>query len=155
MDWAMKFLQRRFREKQCDWYAKRGMNWHVSCAITSDGKGNCFVSFYNHLFNSCSQVWFSVLSILESLLITVRSSSPKVKKAYLKSDEAGCYHNSQLIVTARDAGERVGVSLQRYDFSEPQSGKDVCDRILCPLKGEIKRKRKASSRMHSSCMPRK
>ena len=39
MDWAMKFLQRRFREKQCDWYVKRGMNWHVSCAITSDGRG--------------------------------------------------------------------------------------------------------------------
>ena len=139
LDWAMKFLQRRFREKQCDWYAKRGMNWHVSCVITSDGKGNFFVSFYNHIFNSCSQDWFSVLSILESLLITVRSSNPKVKKAYLKSDEAGCYHNSQLIVAARDVGERVGVSLQRYDFSEPQSGKDVCDRILCPLKGAIRR----------------
>ena len=109
------------------------MNWHVSCAITSDGKGNFVVSFYNHLFNSCSQDWFSVLSILENLLITVRSSNPKVKKAYLKSDEAGCYHNSQLIVAARDVGERVGVSLQRYDFSEPQSGKDVCDRILCPI----------------------
>ena len=80
MDWAMKFLQKRFREKECDWYAKRGMNWHVSCAIASDGKGNFFVSFYNHLFNSCSQDWFSVLSILESLLITVRSSNPKVKK---------------------------------------------------------------------------
>ena len=58
-DWAMTFLQRRFREKQCDWYAKRGMNWHVSCAITSDGKGSFFVSFYNHLFNSCSQDWLS------------------------------------------------------------------------------------------------
>ena len=99
-------------------------------------RGIFFVSFYNHLFNSCSQDWLSVLSILESLLITVRSSNPKVKKAYLKSDEAGCY---QLIVAARDVGERVGVSLQRYDFSEPQSGKDVCDRILCPLKGAIRR----------------
>ena len=135
----MKFLQRRFLEKQCDWFAKRGMNWHVSCAITSDGKGYFVVFFYNHLFNNCSQDWFSVLSILENLLITVRSSNSKVKKAYLKSDEAGCYHNSQLIVAARDVGERVGVSLQRYDFSEPQSGKDVCDRILCPLKGAIRR----------------
>ena len=74
MDWAMKFLQRWFREKQCNWYVKRGMNWHVNCAIRSDGKGKFFVSFYNHLFNSCSQDWFSVLSILETLLITVRSS---------------------------------------------------------------------------------
>lgn len=31
------------------------------------------------------------------------------------------------------------MSLQRYDFSEPQSGKDVCDRILWPLKGAIRR----------------
>ena len=62
-----------------------------------------------------------------------------MKKAYLKLDEAGCYHNGQLTVAARDVGERVGVSLQRYDFSEPQSGKDVCDRILCPLKGAIRR----------------
>ena len=80
-----------------------------------------------------------MLSILESLLITIRSSNPKVKKAYLQSDEAGCYHTSQLIVAARDVEERVGVSLQRYDFSEPQSGKEVCDRILCPLKGAIRR----------------
>ena len=114
MDWAMKFVQKRFREKQCDWFAKRGMNWHVSCAIASDGKGNFFVSFCNQLFNSCSQDWFSVLSILESLLITVRSSNAKVKKAYLKSDEAGCYHNSQVIVAARDVGERVGVSPVSY-----------------------------------------
>ena len=109
MDWAMKFLQRRFREKQCDWYAKRGMNWHVSCAIASDGRGN----FLFPSTTTYSQDWFSVLSILESLLITVRSSNPKVKKAYLKSDEAGCYHNSQLIVAALDVGESVGVSLQR------------------------------------------
>ena len=93
------------------------MNWEMKFAIplsiTSDGKGNFFVSFYSHLFNSCSQDCFSVLSILESLLITVRSSNPKVKKAYLKSDEAGCFHNSQLIVAARDVGERVSHSLEK------------------------------------------
>ena len=27
----------------------------------------------------------------------------------------------------------------RYDFSEPQSGKDVCDRIISPMKGAIRR----------------
>ena len=98
-----------------------------------------FMSYYNHLFNSCSQDWFAVLSILENLLISVRSSNPKVTKAFLRSDEAGCYHNSQLIVAARDIGQRVGVSIERYDFSEPQSGKDVCDRILCLMKGAIRR----------------
>ena len=27
----------------------------------------------------------------------------------------------------------------RYDFSEPQSGKGVCDRIISPMKVEIRR----------------
>ncbi|KAK2548096.1 hypothetical protein P5673_031796, partial [Acropora cervicornis] len=124
---------RRFREKQCDWYAKRGMNWHLSCAIASDGKGNFFVSFYNHLFNSCSQDWVSLLSILESLLITVRSSNPKVKKAENQMRPAVTTTASLLLRPV------MLESVLRYDFSEPQSGKDVCDRILCPLKGAIRR----------------
>ena len=33
----------------------------------------------------------------------------------------------------------MGVSVKRYNFSEPQSGKDVCDRILCSMKGAIRR----------------
>ena len=117
----------------------RGINWHVSCVLSSDERGSVFFSYYSHLHNTYSQDWFAVLSILENLLITIRSSNPKVKKAYMRSDEAGCYHNSQLIAAVRDVGERVGVSVERYDFSEPQSGKDVCDKILCPMKGAIRR----------------
>ena len=30
-------------------------------------------------------------------------------------------------------------SFRRYDFSEPQFGKDVCDRIISPLKGALRR----------------
>ena len=33
MDWAMKFLQMKYREKQSDWFAKRGISWHVSTVI--------------------------------------------------------------------------------------------------------------------------
>lgn len=139
VDWAMKLLQRRYREKQSEWFAKRGMNWHVSTVLCRDEKGNIYISYYNHLFNSCSQDWFSVLSVLENVLTTIQSINPKVKKAYLRSDEAGCYHNSELIVGAKEIGKRVGLSVQRYDFSEPQAGKDVCDRILCPLKSAIRR----------------
>ena len=35
MDWAMKFLQIRYRrEKQSDWFGKRGLSWHISTVIT-------------------------------------------------------------------------------------------------------------------------
>ena len=36
MDWVMKFVQIPFREKQSDWYRKRGLSWHVSSGISRD-----------------------------------------------------------------------------------------------------------------------
>ena len=62
-----------------------------------------------------------------------------VKQAYLRSDEAGCYHNNMLVAALKDIGARVGISVVPYDFSEPQQGKDICDRIICPLKSSIRR----------------
>ena len=37
------------------------------------------------------------------------------------------------------AGKRFGLTVTQYDFSEPQYGKDVCNRILCPMKSAIRR----------------
>ena len=34
---------------------------------------------------------------------------------------------------------RQGIQLVRYDRFDPQAGKDMCDRILCPLKESIRR----------------
>ena len=43
------------------------------------------------------------------------------------------------MAAVRDVGERVGITVTLYDFSKPQYGKDVCDRILCPMKSAIRR----------------
>ena len=32
LDWAMKFLPRKFRESQSDWFGKRGISWHLTVA---------------------------------------------------------------------------------------------------------------------------
>ena len=32
LDWAMKFLPRKYREIQADWYGKRGISWDISVA---------------------------------------------------------------------------------------------------------------------------
>ena len=29
IDWAMKFLQMKYREKQSELFAKRGLSWHI------------------------------------------------------------------------------------------------------------------------------
>ena len=138
LDWAMKFTQMKFREKQSEWFGKRGINWHICCVI-SRKEDKLEVTSYAHLFNSCTQDWFSVLSIIENLMSIIKKSNLGITKAYLRSDEAGCYHNSSLIASLRDIGDRQGIEIVRYDHSEPQHGKDLCDRILCPMKVAIRR----------------
>ena len=137
-DWAMKFLQIKFREKQSEWFAKRGINWHICSVVARKGE-KLEVSSYAYLFNSCSQDCFTVLSILENLMSVIKRSDPLITKAYLRSDEAGCYHNSSLLASLRDIGSRQGIEIVRCDYSEPQYGKDMCDRILCPMKAAVRR----------------
>ena len=57
----------------------------------------------------------------------------------LKSDNAGCYHCAFLLVRFPSLGQRVGVRIARYDFSEAQAGKDICDRRAAALKSHIRR----------------
>lgn len=141
MDWAMKFLQLKYREKQSDWYGKKGLSWHISTVISSDPDkaGSLELQSFAHLFDTCRQDWFAVSSIIENTLKMIKTQKPHVTQVYLRSDEAGCYHNNSLIAAAKDIGQRVGITVCRYDFSEPQYGKDVCDRILCPMKTCIRR----------------
>lgn len=140
VDWAMKFLQLRHREKQSDWYGKRGISWHVSSVITKNAETSKIeVSTYTHLIDSCTQDWYAVASILENLLINVRKRHPSVANVFIRSDEAGCYHNNLLIASLKDIGDRVGIKIASYDYSEPQHGKDICDRILCPMKQAIRK----------------
>ena len=137
----MKFLQLKYREKQSDWFGKRGLSWHISTVITRDPnlEGRLELRSYAHLFDACQQDWFAVCSIIESTLREIKTEKPHITRVYQRSDEAVCYHNNSLVAAARGIGKRVGLEVYRYDFSEPQYGKDVCDRILCPMKTCIRR----------------
>ena len=43
------------------------------------------------------------------------------------------------ILHPKECDTSIIFSFRRYDFSEPQFGKDVCDRIISPLKGALRR----------------
>ena len=123
-----------------DFFGKRARSWHISTVITrATVESKCGVECFVHIFNSCTQNSFEVLSIIEDLLHRVKQEYPAVAKAYFRSDNAECYHNGPLLLSLRDVGERTGVRPLRYDFSEPQAGKDICDRKAATMKGHIKR----------------
>ena len=96
-DWAMKFFQMKYGEKQSEWFAKRGLSWHISSVISKDQETQkAKVLSYAHILDSCCQDWCAVVSILENLFQNIKVNFPNVKQAFLRSDEAGCYHCNQL-----------------------------------------------------------
>ncbi|XP_056015081.1 uncharacterized protein LOC130052907 [Ostrea edulis] len=139
MDWAMKFLPWIDREKQTDFYGKKCINWHVSVVLSRNERSQISTDCYVHLFNSIPQGWFAVASILENVLHCIKIQNDKITKVYLRSDNAACYHCSPLIASIHGISERTGINICRYDFSEAQSGKDICDRRTAPMKIHAKR----------------
>ncbi|XP_033647024.1 uncharacterized protein LOC117306650 [Asterias rubens] len=138
MDWAMKYLPRRFREAQQDWFGKKGTSWHVTVAVMKSGSEFeilCFV----HLIQPCVQNWWSVLLVLEASLLELKRRRPNITEVSLRSDNAGCYHCAPLILSMADLAKKVDIIISRYDFSEVQAGKDICDRKIAPMKAHIER----------------
>ena len=55
-DWAMKFLPRKYRESQHDWFGKRGLSWHVTVATRKMvATQQLQMMTFAHVFQSCSQ----------------------------------------------------------------------------------------------------
>ena len=54
LDWAMKFLPRKFREG--DWFGKRGISWHITVAMRRSEEGNLQMVTFVHLFEKCTQI---------------------------------------------------------------------------------------------------
>ncbi|XP_048586205.1 uncharacterized protein LOC116616791 [Nematostella vectensis] len=135
----MKFLPRSFRETQKDWYGKKGKSWHVTVAVTRGEDGELQTKTYVHVFDQCTQNWFAVHSIIENTLTTIRRTSPEITEAFIRSDNAGCYHSGFLAVSIPSISQRTEIVICRYDFSKPQSGKDVCDRRIAAMKAHMRR----------------
>ena len=92
VDWAMKFLPLKYRETMCEFFGKRGLSWHISAVVTKKDSRievECFV----HIFNFCTQNNYAVASIFEHLFQTIKAEHQSISKAFVRSDNSGCYHN--------------------------------------------------------------
>ena len=78
-------------------------------------------------------------STIEHTLTTLKVANPNIQEAFLRSDNTGCYHCAYLILSLPSIAERAGIKIARYDFSDPQAGKDVCDRRIATVKSHMRR----------------
>ena len=125
----MKFLPRCLKETQMEWFGKRGISWHISHCVRRTSSNECEVSVYSHLFRQ------SISQSSEVVAAVIFLTPP----AFYRSDCAGSYASGGPLVPIRHIGRLTGISIKRYDFSEPQTGKGPCDRSSTHQKSHVNR----------------
>ena len=96
---------------------------HLDCPVESANENA--IHTYVVAIDSCKQYWFSVSCILEEVLVCSKESHHSICRAILRSNNAGCYHCSALLSTINSTSRGSGIIVLLYDFSDPQSGKDL------------------------------
>ncbi|CAC5381520.1 unnamed protein product [Mytilus coruscus] len=85
-DWAMKFLPRKYREGQTDWFGKRGINWHITVTMLKT-EGSVKFLTHVHIFEQPTP---QDAATTGAILVDVVQNIPSVKKA-IDSQQRGQY----------------------------------------------------------------
>ena len=81
-DWAMKFLPQKYRESQTDWFAKRGISWHISVVARRHHEKLQSQSFV-HTVENCNQDSSVVICIMEHILRTLKKETRNSLQPFL------------------------------------------------------------------------
>ena len=135
-DWAMKFLPRKYRESQTDWFGKRGIPWHISVAFRKVDDEIQLMTFC-HIFKTSLSDSSAVLAIMADVIKQLKTALPSLTTVFYRQDNAGCYHCGATIVCASVLGSQLSVSVKRIDFSDAQGGKGACNRKSATIKSHM------------------
>ncbi len=147
IDFKQKFIPKKYREKQTDYFGKKGMSWHgstmtIRSAITgsvnerqrrSNSLNNETSTNRKHIHfdhicrNDTDQKAATVASILELVARKTVIELPNVKKIIIRSDNARNYNNKLIPVIAPFIFLHYGIRLERFVHSETQDGKGPSD----------------------------
>ena len=78
---------------------------------------------YVHVFDQVTQDSDAVLSIIKHVFRQIKIHNSLIDNAYIRSDNAACYHSAQTSLSLPRLAETTGISIKRFDFSDPQGGK--------------------------------
>lgn len=101
--------------------------------IYKDEDSNLKHRTFAHVMDGVRQDWLAVAYLLEDTLHHIKIQLPKTTRAFLRSDNAGCYHCGNLWL----AIQGISISIASYDFSEAQSGKSYCDAEIAHMRGKL------------------
>ena len=138
IDFAMKFLSRKYRESMAKWFGKSGHGMHVMCVIFRNSAGTIVKRTYIVFIGKAPQDYGAVITIYEKCLMQIKKDTPHIKFLVDKSDNAGCYHNEDLFSwKAQWPHKNVGLKFILTMFNERQAGKDQCDRDSATAKRQM------------------
>lgn len=92
-----------------------------------------------HVFDQCIQNAKAVISILRHIFLCLRQTSPEIKYVHLRSDNAGCYHGAEALLSIEQLFKETGIWIKSINFCDPQGGKGPCDRLAAVIKCSIRR----------------
>jgi len=101
---------------------------HISYAYTNTSEGKLESIAIYHLLDNVVQDAQAIVALMKHTL-TVLHARHNIKKAFFRSDNAGCYKSATLIASIPRISAETGVYISRYTFSEAQAGKAACDRM--------------------------
>ena len=89
-DWAIKYSPRKYRESQTDWFAKRGIPWHISVAFRKRDEQIELLTFC-HIFKSCTQDSSAVLAVMANVIEQLKSTMPRMNTVFYRQDDDEFY----------------------------------------------------------------
>ncbi|CAF3133837.1 unnamed protein product [Rotaria sp. Silwood2] len=138
IDWAQKILPQGFREGQTAYFGKKGMSALVGSFTFYDASSTLTTRTYILCLTQCDQTEQATLSGGYLILKQFCSEYPHITSIIKRSDNA-----SILAGQATPEGEwflskLANVTLLMRDYSEVQSGRAICDRIIGAAKMRMK-----------------
>ena len=137
-DWAMKILSQTHREKMDSWFGKKGISLHTDVLFYMDNDHTLKKLIYFAAIDRCPQDMPLVLCIFEHVIGQIKTDLPNLTTLYTRSDNAGCYAGTAVIISRQAICANADICLKRTDFSEPQRGRDQADRDIAVAKACLK-----------------
>lgn len=116
-----------------DYFGKSGISVHIDVFLIKINDV-WIKAVYIVVLDKCDQDMIETLAIAQIVLEKFNADFPHIKSLLIKSDNAGCYHAAPTVEVLINICKKLNMSIDRYDFSEPQHGKDACDREAAYIK---------------------